>query len=839
MIKLTDDTMCMTFDRKLGRINSLKLVRDPLQTEFVGNQNNISYRTIIEKNQWLGDVKLRTWDEKQNNWTLELTECSGDIRKTYYDEEKKEIIVDYPGNSKDRNGINNVALQERFFLRNGVIEWIIKVKNVTGGLLEVGEFSLPFVTNSDFTGIFTDRNLEDLENWRGIKQKLWHEKRVQIFSSVNGSSSYVLLQRPKGDYPALLFQTVNGTSIEAAYQMDSDIGCQWDCTFEGPYYLSLYSYAAKKSGKWKWEFDRQAYGINGNHSLLLNKDEERTFHFRFRPLSNINQLKDFLYDANQISIEVQPGMVAPVGEKIQLYIRSKEKIALIPVANNITIEKDREDEKGSYWNLTCTRMGQKKIQVTQGKGITYLFFYGIGDVKELLKRRSEFIITRHYYDNPQDPFHRHHAFLGFDDMVEMIFTESEESFQVAALDELGLPIPMFLAEKNSIYPKQNEIDILEEFIDDSLYGVLQQQDTYLARRSMYFEERKPSDKIGFYKFDKKESEDVERSFNYTLIANIYYGMYVIAKRYGMTKKRSAEEYLDMAYQTAMLGYQLGVNKFNGAPAGGTVIKLLEALKEEDKSKYQKLDARVRLIAEENAKSEYPFGSELYVDQTPHNQYQAMMKYYGYDNRLEEAYRVTMALRIGFQPAWFLYGNEKRGNVCCWYATALNSRVMYDGFEDTGDLNMLKLAYGGAFSFLTCIRSNGAAHGWYLFWPDRNGFDLRTLDTDMGLYGYLQAVSSYMVDDPVFGRCGYGCRVTGQGEMWYIKPYDGIGRRIICIPWNIKFEVTYGSIQEVEINELKKVCQIRICNASRHRNAELLYVVPEGWLTNVIIEENNS
>lgn len=54
MIKLTDDTMCMTFDRKLGRINSLKLVRDPLQTEFVGNQNNISYRTIIEKiNGWV------------------------------------------------------------------------------------------------------------------------------------------------------------------------------------------------------------------------------------------------------------------------------------------------------------------------------------------------------------------------------------------------------------------------------------------------------------------------------------------------------------------------------------------------------------------------------------------------------------------------------------------------------------------------------------------------------------------------------------------------------------------------------------------------------------------
>ena len=130
---------------------------------------------------------------------------------------------------------------------------------------------------------------------------------------------------------------------------------------------------------------------------------------------------------------------------------------------------------------------------------------------------------------------------------------------------------------------------------------------------------------------------------------------------------------------------------------------------------KKLNRKVAFIAEENAGSIYPFGSELYVDQTSHNQYEAMMRYYGKEEKLDEAYRITAALRGGRQPEWFLYGNEKRGNVCCWYGTPLNSRVLFHGFEHTGDESMLKLGYGGLLSFLTCIRSNGAAHGWYLFW----------------------------------------------------------------------------------------------------------------------------
>lgn len=54
---------------------------DPLNTEFIGNIENTSYTGIAELNQWFGDIKFRTWDEKSNSWTLELTERSTDIRK--------------------------------------------------------------------------------------------------------------------------------------------------------------------------------------------------------------------------------------------------------------------------------------------------------------------------------------------------------------------------------------------------------------------------------------------------------------------------------------------------------------------------------------------------------------------------------------------------------------------------------------------------------------------------------------------------------------------------------------------------------------------------------------
>ena len=117
------------------------------------------------------------------------------------------------------------------------------------------------------------------------------------------------------------------------------------------------------------------------------------------------------------------------------------------------------------------------------------------------------------------------------------------------MDEYALPVAMFLAEKNTLIPNPAEISVLEEYIDDCLYGKLQEKDTYYARRGLYYEDRTPSDIACGNKWDKEKAESILRSFNYPLISDIYYSMYRIAKQYGLTEKRDAETYLEMAYRT--------------------------------------------------------------------------------------------------------------------------------------------------------------------------------------------------------------------------------------------------------------------------------------------------
>lgn len=809
-----------------GTIYSLRMKHDTLETEFAGNAENTSYPAILEKNQWIGDVRLRIWDGKTNRWKEELTSCSADSREIQKQDDS--FLISYAMPSREEKGICSVRLAERFEMKEDGLHLYVRLANSTHEVMEVGEVSLAFPTNTDFAGIFEDEKYKDFEHWRGIKQKLWHEQRVQLHLSVDGTSSYAFLQRPKGDYPGLLFQVLDGGQLETAYQMDKYIGCQWSVTFEGPYYLTLYSAAARKCEEWKLESEQQKYGMNGNTSLILQPEEEKEFHFRFSPVYSEEERKNLLYEAGQLDVDVQPGMTAPVHVPVKLRLRCKDEPKLLPMANNMEITRRRQEGDCYFYELLFTEPGQKMVRVFHGEGWTTLMFYAIDSIRKLLVNHADFIVCRQFYENPEDVFGRHHSFLPYDDSVEMLFTESEESWQVGALDEYALPVAMFVAEKNSILPEPHEIEILETYIDDCLYGKLQEKETYYARRGLYYEERTPSDIAAGNKWDKEKSESILRSFNYPLISDIYFSMYKIAEKYQMTEKRTAMEYLEMAYRTALTGYELGRNKFNGAPAGATVIELLGALKKKNETWYEKLNRKVTFIAEENAESVYPFGSELYVDQTSHNQYEAMMKYYGKWEKLEEAYRITYALRGGWQPEWFLYGNEKRGNVCCWYGTPLNSRVLFDGFEYTGDENMLKLGYGGLLSFLTCIRSNGAAHGWYLFWPDRSGFDFRSLDTDMGMYGYLYSAKSYVIDDKVFGRCGYGCRYEEKDGKEFIEPYDGLGIRFRSVPHLIDIECTEGCIEKICIDNRKKQMKIQMEEQKCSSKISLKIRVEEKW-----------
>jgi len=818
MYKQLDDTlvlkgggMLVEFDRSRGTIVSLKEENGEHNTNYVGNKDNISCKDYLADPCWLGDVVLRIWSG--SGWQKELTSHSSDVRSTKYDSQTGVFIVEYNGISQNPTGLKSVYLYETFQLQEDGLHWDITLENHTDSLLEIGELALPFVMNTDYASLFRGETKLEGDNWRGIKQKEWHERKVMQHFFIAGHSSYVLLQRPLGDFPFLFFHCLGDTFLEAAYQAENTEGSQWDLIWEGQYLLAVHSRAARIEQKWKQKKEKQEFWFNGHTSLVLNPGQSKVYQFRFTLLNSYTQVQKELYTYGQLGVNVQPGMVIPCGQEINMELMCKDKPTLIPEANGIEIHeiykgKTRIDHY--LFKLRFNTVGQKKIKVSYGKGKwTNLFFYAISPIAETLKARARFIIERQFYHNPFDPYQRHHAFLPYDDNLETLFLESEEAWQVGGSDEYCLPIAMYLAEKNVYYPDRQEIEIIETYIDDFLFKCLQNPETYEVKRGCYWVEQYPSSQP--WEWDKEEAKQTWRTFNYPLVANIYHSMYRIGKLHGLTKHRSAKEYLLMAWQTAMKWFNTGKLTNIGAPAGSNVINILQDLKEEGLlEEFEQLNREMMRVANEMIKEPYPYGSELYVDQTSYDQVHAFMKYYNSQEKMFKTLQIIKALRAGAQPFWFGYGNEKRGNVSCWYAQTLNARALLSGFEDTGDYEMLKWGHAGLISFLTTVRSSGVAHGWFTWWPDRTGFDLRSLDTDLGLYGYLKAIKSYVVQDDVFGVVGYGCSVNLDEEgNWRIIPWDGLYKRLYLAPLKIDISVEKGELEEILVNPENRQIQLKL------------------------------
>ncbi|HYY80406.1 MAG TPA: DUF5695 domain-containing protein [Actinomycetes bacterium] len=753
----------------------------------------------------LGDLAFSVWED--GGWREEATSRSGDVRGVELDAGAGSITVGYAGASAVPGGLRSIALRQRFRFDGDSLRWDVDVANALGAPIEVGELALAFTPNSDYRGLFA--GLPATERVAGPPQRAWHERRVKQHLHISGHGSYALLQRPRGDFPALLFQPLADTALEAAYQIDPAAGDQWSDVFEGPYWLAVHSRAARQRRSWAAERDRQSGWFHGHSSLELAPGESRRLRFRFVLLHAYAELAEQARRAGKVAVHAVPGMVAPRGEQVLLQLTSDHQPTLIPEAGGVVVEAGGRQQDRWRWRLRFDTPGQKPLLVRwDGDKWTRLLFYAIPPVAETLRARARFIVERQLYRNPLDPYGRHHAFLPYDDRFESVYLDSEESWQVGAGDEYGLPIAMFLAEKNALDPDPGQVAVLEAYVDDFLLGVLQDAETLAVRSGCYWAEPRPSRRP--HEWSRHDSQRTDRAFNYPLVANLYHSLYRVARRYRLTSRRGAGEYLTLAWRTALRGLETGVLHATGAPAGAHTVDLLRDLEREDPEGHRRLDERMRRFAEQVSGDPYPFGSELYVDQTAHHHVYALLRHYGFHAQADDALRVTKALRAGGQPAWFQYGNEQRGSVGCWYATADNAAALLDGFERTGDAELLRWAVAGLTSLLVPVRDSGVAHGWFTWWPDRLGFDLRSLDTDLGLYCYLKAARSVVVSDDAFGLVGYCCRVaaTAEGAL-EVVPWDGVRKRLLVVPDGLGVSLDTGELAGARLGPDRRELLLRL------------------------------
>ena len=442
------------------------------------------------------------------------------------------------------------------------------------------------------------------------------------------------------------------------------------------------------------------------------------------------------------------------------------------MSDNIEVKEKKRDADKVLLTLSFKGRGQKSLKLNYGENRwTNLHFYCIEDIEGLLNARGRFIVDRQFYNNPQDPYHRHHCFLPFDHRIGSIFLDSDEVWEVGGSDESGFSESLFLAEKNVYLPSKKEVETLETYVADCLFKYIQNPETYEVRASLYWKDRYPSN--GWGAWTKERSEATFRSYNYVHPANIYHALYRIGKSYGLLTRKTPDEYLRMSYRTCMKWFATGPWRHVGLMEGSNAINILHDIQKEGwKEEHDNLRRQMSECNDEFLRDPYPYSSELVIDQTAHEQVYFFTRFFGNQAKNEKTIQVLKALRGGNQPVWFRYGNDKRRDVCCWYNASLNGLALLKAYEDHGDPDALIKGYAGVMSVMANVLPDGMGYNFFMCTPGIYDHEPpRTFESGSGLWGFSEVFQVVCRERPHIRRSWLWLQSGGDGPR-----ADGISKR---------------------------------------------------------------
>lgn len=843
-VQLTAGDMLVAFDRRYGSISSITNKGDPLGTNFIGNEQNTPGVNSSDS-RWTGDVVSTVWeildtDPAHRHWTpdvqfglagkwrRELTGRSGDIRQGAL--EAGTFTVKYEGHSGSDEGLRSFNLAMKYHVgESDSLLWDIELQNTTDRVLEIGELGFPLMVNDDYGELslnpetgkpYPDDETENPLRFPAVPfaayydrfpriQKLFHEQKVVAHCFVAGHSSYALIQRPLGNPPFLLLQAMQSTAFECVYRDRSSFAehVYW---WGGPNILAIHSWATTNLRRW----GRNPW-VNGHTSLVLQPGEKRSYQLRFVFVDSYDGIREELYKAGNLGIRILPSMVVQEDTDAYVEVKSKSDVEKIDfLSDNISVkDKKRVDDK-TLLTLSFKGRGQKSLKLHYDGGRwTNLHFYCIEDIEQLLKARGRFIVEREFYENPEDPYHRHHMFLPFDHRIGSTFLDADEVWEVGGSDEYGFSEPLFLAEKNLYYPSPKEVVTLETYVTDCLFKYIQNPETYAIRASLYWKGRYPSSPWSHW--TKERSETTYRAYNYPHVANIYHALYRIGKQYGLLTRKTPQEYLRMSYHTCMKWFQTEPWGHVGVMGGANALNILADIEKEGwQDEHKNLLEQIRKCNEVFLNDPYPYASEFPEDTTAHEQVYFFTRYFGNTEKSRKTLQVTKALRGGNQPVWFRYGNDNKGDLTCWYTESTNGWALLRGFEDTGDLDMLIKGYAGVMSVQANMLPDGMGFGDFISTPGVFAFEApRTLDNGVAQFGFLKAAKSYVIQDESFGLIGCGCRVESSAKEVRVYPKDGLKKRVMFVHHKIGLEATQGEFDQVVLGGAGRRLEVRMSDST--------------------------
>ncbi len=831
-LRLTNENYIFDVDRRSGVIKGLYLIDDAQGTNFVGNEQNMrlniwwKQKHVPEKAQripmhcWTGDVVLKARLADETEWHPMHTFLSDDVRTVTYDNES--VTTRYKGDSVNQGGLQHLSIEQRYEFSGNpqsgdAILWTITLHNHSHTPIEIGELGLPITLNTNYSIGDEKQGF----NHRSVDStKYVFEQRVIESSFVSGHSSYILVTRASGKGDHLLIIPQGDTALEAisGYGLFPDTEMMKGAG-------SMFYLFSKATAVEPW--------YNGHRTFTLAPDEKRTFTFKMCRVQDHTDISDKLYESGNVAVKVAPGMVLPIGTTGHLLLRCKKPITVVETDDGIEVEPVATMGDRYTYTVRLTAVGEQKVAIRYGDGEwTNLLFNGIEAIETLMKARAKFIVENQRVMDPDDLCH--YSFRIWNNEEERLIVEEEApcgSIDMGGSDDRCFAPPVFLAGKNAYYPNEQEIHALDEFIENFLYGKLQDKDNYQVLNSL----------IGLREGSWRRWDYVWRIYNYPHVYNIYYQMYCITKLHGIKTSREPLEYLELAYHTAFASYQdstyesvyetknyidyhRGNMSKTHAPMGSPILAhLLRSLKMEGMhTEYRALLDAIKGCLPFFLEEEYPFASEYCFDHAS----KAALYYLAQvadDESLKKRTVQSILASRDATPMWFSYCTNMRYIGC--YPTPLMARPLFDRYEQTGDLHYLQKAYGATLAVWSCVDPSGKGYNgreWRFNPPEKGSPEYNYYrngcfsgEVGMGLYGNLSMLKSYLVQDPDFGLIGYGCAVSETLDDYTLIPQDGLGVRAAFVPLGVSLEIVKACIEKVTLTKDLQRLELVLSKPTKH------------------------
>jgi len=533
------DQWLVEFEKVKGAIKGLTHKRYP-GLNFAANEFNSSLAKS-KSQMLLGDFFV-TSRKPRKPWVEEGSAHSTDVREIEIAGDA--LMMKFLKPSSKLGGFHNVGCVSRFSFNRQLncLDWGLAITNTGRTAVEVGDVHVPLAFNTSYKDRV--RSADDVF------------ERLIMRPDICGASSHVVLGRRSGDPPYLVLVPMAGTPIECLahdQRANKSTGRDW----EGLPYLYLYSKAAREIENWSGWF-------NGHSSFTLASGETRTFGLRLFWAWSQSDVDKILYGQGRLVTLLSPGYVVPANMPATLRLRCARGVGSVVADKGTTIEK--VGEKGHVYRLSFSKPGAHKIKVLHGRGeATYLNVYSLPPLSEIAQKRADFILEHQQFKSAKD--HRYLAFGMWDTEDQMLVEDSEAKERSGGSTVTGIGPPLFLAAKNTVWPKEKEVAALESYVREQLYGRIQDKKTYEVHAFI----------------DKAGSGPTSRSYMYPHVFNLYFCMYRIGRDYGLTKM-PATDYLRLAEGTAM-AYLSHRTDFQaslalGNPGEGTLTLIVAALHRE-------------------------------------------------------------------------------------------------------------------------------------------------------------------------------------------------------------------------------------------------------------------